>query len=86
MSPDERHNLVMVRLSRSRRKDPVNRRAAREWHGPTHGGLWEPSLAHAPEISGDGATGHRREQAGQNAPGTEGAQDDDDVNMAVSLA
>ena len=35
MSPDERHNLIMVRMSRSRRKDPVNRRAAGEAHGPT---------------------------------------------------
>ena len=30
MSPDERRNLAMVRMSRSRKKDPVNRREARE--------------------------------------------------------
>eukprot|EP00959_Pyramimonas_sp_CCMP1952_P064356 1344064-Pyramimonas_sp.AAC.1 len=47
MSPDERHNLVMVRLSRSRRKDPVNRRRVQEKQGPSNGGLFEPDFASA---------------------------------------
>eukprot|EP00959_Pyramimonas_sp_CCMP1952_P351988 7374813-Pyramimonas_sp.AAC.1 len=36
MSPDERHNLVMVRLSRSRRKGPVNRHRVQEKQGPSN--------------------------------------------------
>ena len=47
MSPDERHNLIMVRMSRSRWRNPVNRREARERHGPTYGGLWEPAMEHS---------------------------------------
>eukprot|EP00959_Pyramimonas_sp_CCMP1952_P052227 1091634-Pyramimonas_sp.AAC.1 len=82
MSPDERHNLVMVRLSRSRKKDPVNRRDARARHGPTHGGLWEPSLAHKDDISEDAVTRDRSEQGGENGSEAEGAEGDDDVDMA----
>eukprot|EP00959_Pyramimonas_sp_CCMP1952_P414469 8684107-Pyramimonas_sp.AAC.1 len=74
MSPDERHNLVMVRLSRSRRKDPVNRNAAWELHGPTHGGLWEPSLAHKNETSGHAVRRDRSEQASENGSEAQGAE------------
>ena len=71
MSPDERHNLVMVRLSRSRNKDPVNRRAARARHGPTHGGLWEPSLGHADEAAGDAVARDWCEKAGDSVSDTD---------------
>eukprot|EP00959_Pyramimonas_sp_CCMP1952_P098464 2058483-Pyramimonas_sp.AAC.1 len=47
MSPDERHNLVMVRLSRSRRKDPVNRHRVQEKQGASNGGLFEPDFTGA---------------------------------------
>eukprot|EP00959_Pyramimonas_sp_CCMP1952_P205594 4299539-Pyramimonas_sp.AAC.1 len=75
----------MVRLSQSRNKDPVNRRDARARHGPTHGGLWEPSLAHKDDISGDAAARDRNEQASENGSDMERAEGDDDVDMAVPL-
>ena len=77
----------MVRMSRSRWNDPVNRSAARERHGPTHGGLWEPSLGHVAEARGDGdAVGTGRHRGTGRGESGEGATEDDaDVNMALPM-
>eukprot|EP00959_Pyramimonas_sp_CCMP1952_P334785 7010634-Pyramimonas_sp.AAC.1 len=53
MSPDERHNLIMMRMSRSRRDDPVNRRRVQAEFGSTHGGLWEPDWTQERDAAAD---------------------------------
>ena len=85
MSPDERHNLIMVRMSRSRRKDPVNRRAAGEAHGPTFGGLWEPALGHG-NVPKEGCTAAAvRGGEQQSATNAEVEGDEEDVRMSVPV-
>ena len=75
----------MVRMARSRRKDAVNRRAARERHGPTFGGLWEPPLSRgdAPVQGSAGAAVRGAEQ--RTATNGEMEDDEEDVHMDVPI-